>query len=119
MLVVALTQRGGQEKGKGHRSEGKTGDPGGGEGAPSAEFQLGGLATPTTSWSLDCSMGHAWGTGWRSGEEALAKQGCEAGGGGPLRGCEDRCHSVAGRQGKAEDLWGRGGGGVEEVSGSL
>ena len=78
MLVVALTQRGGQEKGKGHRSEGKTGDPGGGEGAPSAEFQLGGLATPTTSWSLDCSMGHAWGTGWRSGEEALAKQGCEA-----------------------------------------
>lgn len=32
--VVPLAQRGGQEKGKGHGSESKMGDPGGGERAP-------------------------------------------------------------------------------------
>lgn len=46
--VVPLTRRGGQEKGKGHGSESKTGDPGGGEGVPECRVPArSGLATPS------------------------------------------------------------------------
>ena len=81
MLVVTLTGHGGQEKGKGHWSESKTGDPGGGEGAPRPKFQLGSLATPTHVLEARLLCGGTPGAqGWRSDEEALAKQGCGAGG---------------------------------------
>ena len=62
--VVPLAQCGGQEKGKGHGSESKTGDPGGGEGAPECQVPSGAAwPPPAMSWGLAGSVGLAWGPG--------------------------------------------------------
>lgn len=110
MLVVALTRHGGQEKGKGHRSESKTGDPGGGEGAPSPKFQLGSLATPThvLEARLLCGarLGHRGG-----GQMRKLWPSKDVGQGGPLRGCEDCCHSWGEEAGKSRGPLGAGLGG--------